>query len=446
MNQTNSFLSNEKRQDLNQKSPDGDHQVEALPDAPTFSLPIEVEYPEGGREAWLVVLGGWFGLFCTFGLVTCVGVFLEHYQTGPLSEHSPSTISWITSLQVFIQVGGSAVWGRVYDSYGPRWLLLIGAPVYCLGLMMLSLSTQYYQILLSQAVVSSLGSGAVFTASLTSTTSWFKKRRGTVFGIVNSGSSTGGIVLPIMLSRLFKLIGFGWTMRVVGFLFLALMTISCLLIKANGTPKPRSFKISDYQRCFKEPVMVLTMTGGFLFFWGMFLPLNYIIIQAKSSGISPDLVPYLLPLINGISLIGRLTGGALADAIGQFNCMLLITSFTGILTLVLWMPGSQSTAAIITYAIAFGYGSGGYVSVFPGCVAQISPTEEIGTRIGLAALVNSFGALTGSPLGGTLISDKSGSGNSFIGLQLFCGCTMIASVFAYGAARWSLVGFRWTKV
>ncbi|KAM0388222.1 hypothetical protein ACHAQC_009832 [Fusarium culmorum] len=230
-----------------------------------------------------------------------------------------------------------------------------------------------------------------------------------------------------MLSHLFKLVGFGWTMRAVGFLFLALMTISCLLIKANGIPKPRPFKISDYQRCFKEPVMVLAMTGGFLFFWGMFLPLNYIIIQAKSSGISPDLVPYLLPLINGISLIGRLTGGALADAIGQFN----------------W---SQSTAAIITYAITFGYGSGGYVSVFPGCVAQISPIEEIGTRIGLAALVNSFGALTGSPLGGALISDKSGSGNSFIGLQLFCGCTMIASVFAYGAARWSLVGFRWTKV
>ncbi|KAM0297055.1 hypothetical protein ACHAPM_009924 [Fusarium culmorum] len=408
MNQTNSFLSNAKStagQDVNYKSPNGDHQVEALPDAPISSLPIEVEYPEGGREAWLVVLGGWFGLFCTFGLVACVGVFLEHYQTGPLSEHSPSTISWITSLQVFIQVGGSAV-----------------------------------------AVVSSLGSGAVFTASLTSTTSWFKKRRGTVFGIVNSGSSTGGIVLPIMLSRLFKLVGFGWTMRAVGFLFLALMTISCLLIKANGIPKPRPFKISDYQRCFKEPVMVLAMTGGFLFFWGMFLPLNYIIIQAKSSGISPDLVPYLLPLINGISLIGRLTGGALADAIGQFNCMLLITSFTGILTLFLWIPGSQSTAAIITYAITFGYGSGGYVSVFPGCVAQISPIEEIGTRIGLAALVNSFGALTGSPLGGALISDKSGSGNSFIGLQLFCGCTMIASVFAYGAARWSLVGFRWTKV
>ncbi|KAH7169375.1 major facilitator superfamily domain-containing protein [Fusarium sp. MPI-SDFR-AT-0072] len=453
MAQTESSLLNgtsSSRRDVDIKTSQKGPQVEALPESPATSLASETEYPEGGREAWLVVVGGWFGLFCTFGLVTCVGVFLEYYQTGPLAHYSPSTISWITSLQVFFQVGGSAVrgpqWGRVYDSYGPRYLLLIGAPVYVFGIMMLSLSTQYYQILLSQALLSSMGSGAVFTASLTSTTSWFRKKRGTVFGIVNSGSSAGGIVLPIMLSRLLKIIGFGWTLRAVGFMFLAFMAISCVLIKSRTPPKPRPFALSDYQRCFKEPVMLLTMLGGFLFFWGMFLPLNYIIIQAKASGVSSELVPYLLPLINGISLIGRLTAGALADVIGQFNCMLIITAFTGILTLVLWIPGSQSTGAIMAYAVAFGYGSGGYVSIFPGCVGQISPIEEIGTRIGLASLVNAFGALTGSPLGGALISDKSGSGNRFMGLQLFCGCTMIASVFAYGTARYLQAGFKWATV
>jgi len=81
-------------------------QVEAPHPVP---IPSKSDYPEGGREAWLVVLGGWFGLFCTFGLVTCVGVFLEHYQDGPLADYTPSTISWITSLQVFFQVGGSAI-------------------------------------------------------------------------------------------------------------------------------------------------------------------------------------------------------------------------------------------------------------------------------------------------------------------------------------------------
>lgn len=85
--------------------------INTIPDAPL----TESEYPEGGREAWLVVLGGWFGLFCTFGLVTCVGVFLEYYQTGPLKQYSSSSISWITSMQVFFQVGGSAV---VSSSFG----------------------------------------------------------------------------------------------------------------------------------------------------------------------------------------------------------------------------------------------------------------------------------------------------------------------------------------
>ncbi|CEN60394.1 Putative Riboflavin transporter MCH5 [Aspergillus calidoustus] len=424
---------------------EGPH-IEAEGSGQSVPTANESDYPEGGLSAWLVVIGAWFGLFCTFGLVTCVGVFLEYYQTGPLARYSASTISWITSLQVFFQVGGTAIWGRFYDSYGPRWLLLIGTPVYCLGLMMLSLSKEYYQVLFSQAVLSSIGSGAIFTASLASPTSWFNKRRGTVFGIVNSGSSAGGIVLPIMLSRLFKSIGFAWTLRVVAFMFSAFCAVSCFLIKTRVQPKPRPLRVADYQRCFQEPLMLLTMAGGFLFFWGMFLPLSYIIIQAQANGISPELVPYLLPILNVVSLVGRLVAGVLGDFIGQYNCMLMIAAFTGTLTLVLWIPGSDSTGAIIAYAIAFGFGSGGYVTMFPGCVSQISPIKEIGTRIGLAALVNAFGSLTGSPLGGALISNKSGSGNSFLGLQLFCGSTMVASVFAYGAARYLQAGFRWMKV
>ena len=318
---------------------------------------------------------------------------------------------------------------------------------------MLSLSTEYYQILLTQAVVSSLGSGAIFTACMTATTSWFSKRRATVFGIVNSGSATGGVVLPIMMTQLFKStsIGFAWTMRLVGLIFLVFCGISCLTVKARVQNQPRRFALSDFTQCFKERVMVFTMLGGFLFFWGMFLPLSYIIIQAQASGVSPSLTPYLLPIINAISLIGRLVVGSLADVVGRFNSMLIITGFTGILTLVLWIPGSSipggaETGAIIAYAIAFGFGSGGYVSVFPACVAQISPMAEIGTRLGLASLCNAFGALTGSPLGGALISNKTGGGNSFLGLQLFCGCTMLSSVFAYGYARYLQAGLKWIKI
>lgn len=312
--------------------------------------------------------------------------------------------------------------------------------------MMLSLSTQYYQIMLSQSIVSSLGSGAIFTACLTPTTTWFLKKRGLVFGIVNSGSAVGGVLLPIALQRLIGTIGFPWTMRAIAFLFLALCAGPCLLVKTRTPPKPRPFAIKDYTDSLHDPVMLLTTIGGFLFFWGMFLPLSYIIIQAQASGISADLVPYLLPIINAVSLVGRLLLGHLADRIGRFNCMLLITSFTGVLTLALWIPGSSSTAALVMYAVAFGLGSGGYISTFPACVSQISPPAEIGTRIGVASFVNAVGALTGSPLGGALIKSSPDGTESFLGLQLFCGATMVASVFVYGAARYKQAGFRWEQV
>lgn len=202
-------------------------------------------------------MGAWCALFCTFGLVSCGGTFVEYYKNGPLASYSTGTISWITSSQVFIQVGSMAVvrfsfpsialpsqshlltynhhqWGSLYNSYGPRWMLLLSTPVYCFGLMMTSLSTEYYQILLSQSVLSSLGSGALFNAGMTSTTSWFLRRRGTVFGIVNSGSSLGGVVLPIMITHLFRSIGFAWTLRVLGFFFLALGTITSVSPSRHG--------------------------------------------------------------------------------------------------------------------------------------------------------------------------------------------------------------------
>jgi hypothetical protein len=59
------------------------------------------DFPDGGLTAWLVVFGGWCALFCTFGLINCVGVFVEYYARGPLSQYTISTVSWITSVQVF---------------------------------------------------------------------------------------------------------------------------------------------------------------------------------------------------------------------------------------------------------------------------------------------------------------------------------------------------------
>lgn len=56
----------------------------------------------------------------------------------------------------------------------------------------------------------------------------------------------------------------------------------------------------DYVRCLRDLRMALTVTGLFFFMWGMFLPFNYALLQAKAAGMSPGLVPYLLPIMSSV--------------------------------------------------------------------------------------------------------------------------------------------------
>ena len=60
--------------------------------------------PDGGLAAWSAVFGGWCVLFTSFGWVDCIGIFQSHYQTDQLRNYTPSTIAWITSVEVYIRV------------------------------------------------------------------------------------------------------------------------------------------------------------------------------------------------------------------------------------------------------------------------------------------------------------------------------------------------------
>ena len=437
---------------------------EGLPDRSAFS-DLPADFPDGGLDAWLCVLGGWCAMFAAFGLVNCLGVFLTYYVEGPLSSYGSSTVSWIVTVQLYFQSGSAIAWGRLYDVYGPKWLLYGGSLMYIFGLMMTSLATQYYQIFLAQSLVSAMGSGAIFNVSLTCATTWFHKRRAAAMGILVSGSSLGGVILPIIFNHLIPRLGFPWTLRIVALILLALCSVACLTITSRLPPRPKALRAWDYIRPLTEPAFFFTVLSGFFFLLGMFIPFNYVTLQAEAAGMSPDLVPYLLSIINGVrsventslsdhalrmrhtnynlfSILGRIIPGFIADAVGRFNTMIIITLLSAIFTLALWIPGKGS-ATIVVYGAIFGFTSGGYVSIGAPCIAQISDIREIGTRTGTAYLLQALGGLTGSPIAGALVSKMDGK---YVGLQAFCGIAMCVSVIFNLAARHAQVGFNWVKV
>lgn len=108
------------------------------------------------------------------------------------------------------------------------------------------------------------------------------------------------------------------------------------------------------------------------------------------------------------SIFGRTIPNAVADKVGHFNVMIVMSAFTTVLILGLWLP-STGNAAIITFSALFGVGSGAGISLTPALCAKISPLSEIGTRTGAAYSIAAFAALTGSPIGGKIVTDEEGS-------------------------------------
>ena len=108
-----------------------------------------------------------------------------------------------------------------------------------------------------------------FYPSISSVATHFAEYRATALGIAAAGSSTGGIIFPIMLRRLFVQVGFPTAVRISGFLCLLCCGISVFTITSVRPPSPTRFKLKDYTNCFKDSRYLLLLIGSVLISFGM---------------------------------------------------------------------------------------------------------------------------------------------------------------------------------
>ncbi|KAH6708725.1 major facilitator superfamily transporter, partial [Leptodontidium sp. MPI-SDFR-AT-0119] len=398
-------------------------------------------YPEGGPTAWLAVAGATACLFVSFGWVNVIGVFQEFYQSHQLRDYSPSDIAWIPSLQIFFMFAGGIFAGKVFDDYGPRYLLIAGTFLHIFGLMMTSISKTYYQILLNQAVCSATGASLVFSPAFSSVCPFLKKR-GAALGIVAAGSSLGGVVFPALIINLLPRVGFGWTIRCCAFLILALLLFANFALTSRIKPQKRKMEFAAFVRPLREPAFALWTVSVFFFYWGMFIPFTFIVADATAHGMSPHLAQYLVCILNATSLFGRTVPNAIADKVGHFNIMIVMGALTSILILGLWLP-SSGNAPIIVFAALFGVSSGAGISLTPALCAKLSLIREIGVRTGTVFTISAFAGLTGSPIGGAIISR---SGGSFTNAIAFGGTFCAIGTILFVATRIAFVGWKPAKI
>ena len=133
---------------------------------------------------------------------------------------------------------------------------------------------------------------------------------------------------------------------------------------------------------------------------GDFGPIYYISSYAIDTQVmSARLAFDFLPILNAVSIPGRIITGFLANTMGPVNILVPTALTTGIIALCL--IGIHRTGGHVVYAILYDFFSGGFVSLSSVALTSLTPDHSrLGARMGMCFLLCSLGILCGTPISG----------------------------------------------
>ncbi|KAI0911439.1 major facilitator superfamily domain-containing protein [Ustulina deusta] len=395
-------------------------------------------YPEGGPDAWLVVLGAWCAMIPSMGLLNTLAILQAWVSENELPGLPESTVGWIFSTYAFFLYFTGAQTGPIFDAYPVRLLVIPGSIGIVASIFLFSVSKEFYQYLLSFGVLGGISSSLLFNPSISAVGHWFYRKRALATGVACTAGGIGGVVFPLIILYVAPRLGFGWALRIIGFVCVGTgVAASCLLRKR--LPPNRKAGASVDLKSLSEPRFASTALATFLIEFAVFIPYTYICSYAVYAGLDRQTAYLLNVLLNVGAVPGRALPGYIADRFGSFNTM-CVTALACVATIMaLWYTAGTNPAQVISFAPLFGFWSGAAISLTPVCIGQVCRTEDYGKRSGTAFFLASFGALVGIPIAGAILELNNGA---YHGLIIFTGVLYLAALVAFIVARGLSCGWR----
>lgn len=365
-------------------------------------------YPGDRNElaAWVVLLGSFLALFASFGLMVSIGTLQDYWQFHQLSNYTSRDIGWIPSVFVYLALGLGICFGPLFDRFGPRYIMLIGSLAYIVMIFLLAECSKYWQFLLCLGFLGGPAAAALTTAALAAVSHWFKDKRGLASGIAMVGNSLGGVVIPLVLRAAFPKYGYSWAIRIIGFIFVACLTVSNILVRPRLPPSPEAKNAKIFSlELFGQPAFSFFTVSLFGIEVVLFGALGILPTYASlGADYPPETGYYLIAIMNGVSCFGRIIPGFVSDIVGRFNVLGVMMVITLVIMLVVWLPfGSTSLVALYVFVAMFGFGTGSWMAMAPACLGQLSGAQHFGRYFGTSYFIASLATLVCIPVSGELV-------------------------------------------
>ena len=374
----------------------------------TLPLPVNSSSPEwvipdGGTEAWLVIMASWLVHVIVIGIPTSFGVFKQKYASDPSTYEGPHSIFMISLIGSVLNSGIGALAipsGRWAEVYGHRRMAVIGGICVALSLLLASFAENYWQLLLTFGFLFGLSCPIAYFPALTIIGHYFSKRKGLAIGIAVSGSGVGGFMIAPLCRFLISSGGTKFALRILSIISLSVILFASYFLKPKLTPSAKGK--FDYLSIIKDGRFIRLFLIAVFSSLGYFVPFFYTSSYAVYHGMSVTQGAFLVGIINGSSGIGRIALGFNADIMGPVNTLWACLTFASMSILLIW-PFATNFGTLILFTFCYGLSVGGFISLLPACIIHLFGTKDIATITGMVYTGFFFGNLFGPPCSGLLL-------------------------------------------
>jgi MFS family permease len=292
---------------------------------------------------WYVLAASFVILFLNAGGRMVIGVMVK-----PMTDEFGWSRSAVTSaifLNLAVYALSVIVTGRLYDRYGPKWVVIGSTVLFSAGYALMATMHSLWEFLLYFGVINAAGLGGTTVAVFGSLiANWFEKRRGLAITLAFAGNCFGQFFLVPAFSDM--IVGSGWrtTSLWIGIIcFVANIGLTFGVIRGNpdmfgllpygtsarvegGRPGPATASSAPelsldvdltLSQAIRTPSLWLFTVAMFVCGAADFLVTTHLVPMVTDYGLSTATAASMLAWLGLLGLAGILLAGPASDAIGN---------------------------------------------------------------------------------------------------------------------------------
>ena len=400
---------------------------------------------------WIIVGISTLALLISNGLsIGGIPVFYKFVQndlvaSGAVPADKIQSVYGLAPALTFLFAGFLApVAGYLIHKLKARTMMVIGCFILGGGLLIYSQAVSPTFVYLAHAL---LGTSLGFVGVLVCTvlvSNWFTKRRGTALGIVLTGTSFGGVLIPLVATPLIQNYGWRWAMILISLIiWIILLPAAIFLVKnrpsdigllpdgeairtdeQSAVRNPQSADGMTLGEALRTPIFWIFSVCAALIFYAIFVvsqQLN-LYLQGSRIGFTAQQASFVQSLLFALSVIGKFLFGFLSDKFPPTRVMLVSAATMFLATLVFLFFNDKT---VYLFAIFFGLNYGGTFVLLQLLVADYFGLKEYAKILGVITVIETIGGAAGTIITGR-IADANGGDytQAFYGLIVVTGIAL----------------------